>query len=226
MEVIIDRKSHKLKAGDMFILFPRQFAQFRELPDEKPLMYRWIAFEGRRLKATLAQVQLSPGEQIHLGKHHQLTDKLLSRTEAAYRDNNYSNLLPVSAAWELLYIISSVKTKDHSSTASIAETARYILDENFSTGISIEEVAATLQISRSTLYRHFSEAYSVSPKEYLDNLRMNYACELLNLSRMSAGEVAYACGFQSTTYFNRLFRQYHGAPPKRWQQQQLKKKNT
>ncbi|MCF6224762.1 MAG: helix-turn-helix transcriptional regulator [Xanthomonadales bacterium] len=53
----------------------------------------------------------------------------------------------------------------------------------------------------------------MSPVAYIRQSRMQVAARLLQQADMSVSEVAYATGFESISYFSRVFRQEFGTPP-------------
>ena len=66
----------------------------------------------------------------------------------------------------------------------------------------------------SSLLRHFKQINGSSPKEYLIGLRINYACELLDSTQLSIGEIAFKSGFNDSNYFTRQFRRVTGRSPR------------
>lgn len=80
--------------------------------------------------------------------------------------------------------------------------------------ISIETVADSLNISNSSMLKVFKKVYSLSPKEYLDQLRYNKAKSLLNQPKLSIGEISEIIGYQNTSHFSRQFKKWSGYSPK------------
>jgi len=68
-------------------------------------------------------------------------------------------------------------------------------------------------ISVSTLQRAFSKYFGISPNQYLIQLRMNHAMELLTKRELSIKEISSACGFTDEKYFSRAFKKRYGYPP-------------
>ena len=64
------------------------------------------------------------------------------------------------------------------------------------------------------LRKLFSQYLNLSPVDYLNQIRLNKAIELLRNTEMSIKEVCFACGFQSPQYFSRLFKQQMGITPR------------
>lgn len=58
-----------------------------------------------------------------------------------------------------------------------------------------------------------NEHFDLSPKQYLLNLRMNHALELLVENELSIKEIAFACGFNDEKYFSKAFKNKYGYPP-------------
>ncbi|MDD4745594.1 MAG: helix-turn-helix transcriptional regulator, partial [Eubacteriales bacterium] len=61
--------------------------------------------------------------------------------------------------------------------------------------------------------RQFTRAVTMTPLAYLTRVRIEQARELLLTTRMPVSEVAPACGFESPSYFSRIFRSLTGQTP-------------
>ncbi|RUS43304.1 helix-turn-helix transcriptional regulator [Cohnella sp. AR92] len=77
----------------------------------------------------------------------------------------------------------------------------------------IEEIAASLGISRGRCTHIFTKVYGQSPRQYRSNLVLNQAKHLLVHSTYSMEELAERLGFQSASHFSRQFRRWTGMPP-------------
>jgi AraC-like DNA-binding protein len=71
--------------------------------------------------------------------------------------------------------------------------------------IALDKVAALVHLSRSAFCKFFKRATGKTLSEYVNDLRIANACELLIESDKPINEIAYQTGFDSLTYFNRLF---------------------
>lgn len=85
---------------------------------------------------------------------------------------------------------------------------------NYHLDISITNVAEYTGISERYLRGLFSQHLNLSPLDYLNQIRINKAVELLRNTEMSIKEVCFQCGFQSPQYFSRIFKQQMGVTPR------------
>jgi len=79
------------------------------------------------------------------------------------------------------------------------------LQKNFTGTVSIHKTAALVHLSDSAFCRFFKRATGVTFSDYVNELRISHACHLLNSSDMTIAEIAADSGFESITYFNRIF---------------------
>lgn len=100
------------------------------------------------------------------------------------------------------------------SNPAMAKAIQFIR-ENFKRDISIKQVANEVQISERYLRKVFGEYLNLSPIEYLNQIRINHAIELLRISELSIKEICYECGFQSPQYFSRVFKKQVGVNPRK-----------
>ncbi len=88
------------------------------------------------------------------------------------------------------------------------------IEENFlATEISSEYLSEICSISYSYLKRIFIEKFGVSPKKYIINLKMNYACDLLKSEKYSVSQIALMSGYNDVYFFSRQFKEYIGISP-------------
>jgi transcriptional regulator GlxA family with amidase domain len=80
---------------------------------------------------------------------------------------------------------------------------RYISDPD----LDIGKFAAEVGVSRMQLYRKFSALTNMTVKEFIRNIRLKRAAQLLLEKKMTVSEVAYAVGFKDISHFRKCFRQ-------------------
>lgn len=77
---------------------------------------------------------------------------------------------------------------------------------NLSSNISISELSRMACMSESNFYRVFKNELGVSPIDFINNERIKLAVSLLQDKRRSIKEIYQECGFESRSYFNRVFK--------------------
>lgn len=85
---------------------------------------------------------------------------------------------------------------------------------NYQMNITAGDIATYTNVGERYLRKLFSQYLNLSPVDYLNQIRLNKAIELLRNTEMSIKEVCFACGFQSPQYFSRLFKQQMGITPR------------
>ena len=89
-----------------------------------------------------------------------------------------------------------------------------IISEKMQQGdIDIESIASALCMSQKQLRSKVSSITGETPSSYIQHLRLNKACTLLNTTDSQIGEIAMQCGFDDSAYFSRLFKQVYGITP-------------
>lgn len=81
-------------------------------------------------------------------------------------------------------------------------------------GFSIDTIAETMFMSRSSFYRKIKGIAGMSPNDYLRVLRLNKAAELLLGGDLPISEICTQTGFSSSSYFAKCFKAHFGVLPK------------
>ena len=79
--------------------------------------------------------------------------------------------------------------------------------------LSVDDLAAYMNLSRVQLYRKVKAVSGSSPVELLRTARLNRAYQLLLTTDKSVSEVAYAVGFTAPSYFTKCFKEEYGMVP-------------
>ncbi|MDO4275019.1 MAG: AraC family transcriptional regulator [Eubacteriales bacterium] len=84
---------------------------------------------------------------------------------------------------------------------------------HFSENISIDSIADAANVSRSECFRCFKEILRKTPIEYLCEYRLSRAAQLLAGTDETIFHISYSCGFNSPSYFSKLFKDKCGISP-------------
>lgn len=98
----------------------------------------------------------------------------------------------------------------------LAAEAIAAIRKNYASLYGVEELADTLGVSKSHLVRSFRESTGVTPGQYLTEVRLEAAKQLLRAGDLPLELVATLCGFSSANYLCRVFRARIGCTPALW----------
>ncbi len=96
----------------------------------------------------------------------------------------------------------------------IRKVLRYI-ESNFDQRISIAEVASLSNYSEAAFCRYFKKMTKLTFTAFLNNYRVDMAKRML-IEGKTISESAFTCGFESLSYFNRVFQKNTGDSPRSW----------
>ena len=103
----------------------------------------------------------------------------------------------------------------------LVEKAIQIVEDNISeTEFSVEELASSLNISRSYFYKKMIKITGKKPIEFIRTIRMKRAQQLLTESQMQVSEIAYTLGYNSPKIFSKHFKEEFNISPSEFIRQQ------
>jgi len=103
-------------------------------------------------------------------------------------------------------------------TQYVYEALEYI-EQNYTRGILVEEIANHVGLSTDYFSRMFKQFTGLTPVEYIKNVRLAKAAELLRSPELSVAQVAMEVGFEDPSYFSRQFKQVLGMSPSSFQKE-------
>lgn len=92
---------------------------------------------------------------------------------------------------------------------------RYI-ETHYAEDLRIDDLAEKCNISAPHFRRLFRRVFEMSPLEYIENCRIEHACELLYDCNYSVTEIGAMTGFPSASSFDRQFFKRYGVSPSQW----------
>lgn len=95
------------------------------------------------------------------------------------------------------------------------KVCRY-LQKHASEKLTVRNAATLIHLSDSAFCKFFKRATGKTFSDYLNEVRVGFACQQLAESDKSIAGIAYECGFESLTYFNRVFLRKKGVTPRQF----------
>jgi AraC-like DNA-binding protein len=99
----------------------------------------------------------------------------------------------------------SDKVINESKSRRIAKILNYI-DNHYMHDINLQDIAEEINMSSSALGHFFKKRTNKTIIEYINGVRIGHACRLLYETTYSINEIAYLCGYNNISNFNRTFK--------------------
>lgn len=132
-------------------------------------------------------------------------------------------IAPVRTASAAFRILCSVSQADAPAPAlpPLVAAAISAIRQNYAGLYGVEELSESLGVSKCHLVRVFSAAMGMPPGQYLTEVRIEAAKQLLTHREYPLDVVASLCGFSGANYLCRVFRKHTGQSPAQWRNANL-----
>ncbi len=173
--------------------FGREFIELPELFAIKKLL--GLSSRGIRVVgATRATIH----PMIIALKHLEGMERLLALLEILHR-------IAVSNEYEFLSSMGYITPQRDIDSKKINDVFDYVM-RHFSQKISLEEIAEVANMSPTAFCRFFKQRTRKTFSQFLNEVRIGGACKLLLSERYTVSEIAYQCGYNNISNFNRQFK--------------------
>ena len=160
-------------------------------------------------------VLMIPGEA---SETKQLAEKIrvsfdLDETETGYEIKLRECL---SEIWLDLLTLAAPRIGENQAAAktdSQIKNMMVYIQEHYAEKINVAMIAEDSYLSERECYRIFQKSIHMSPVEYLTNYRIQAACHMLTEDKENLTVIAQNCGFGSSSYFGKIFKECMGCTP-------------
>lgn len=205
----------RITPGDVFyIRVPSKHRYF--LPETSPEWeFVYVVVYGMETMRVMRTLESLGGPIVRVNDDSLLPALIEEIFDYAHSSPDPSAPLVSSLAYRLIMALShevSIKHRDSVTTASLNIGKRFARD-NFAINIGVEDMARAADLSRSHFSRRFRESEGLSPREYLEHIRIKHSMSLLAQHELTVKEIADRCGFHDDNYFTRVFKRVSGMTP-------------
>lgn len=208
-----------LQKGDIFLLIPGEVTYYFA-DNQTPWSYYWLGISGIKaqeyfnLSSIHDTAYLRSPHTKALGKFIGCIVKDAERLD----ESKASQLHVISQLFELMHQLNALSPNLDQETISPSQKlyreAKHLIYIGYnSQDISIQYIADKLGVHRSYLSSIFKDFHKISPKEYLLEVRMKRAKELLKTTDQPIKIIAYSVGYLDPLHFSKAFRQYYDCSP-------------
>ena len=132
-----------------------------------------------------------------------------TRQRTAYREMLYFKLQ------ELRIVLNRVKGNGEKKAYNFNYTINFIR-ENYHQKLNLKNLADSCGYSYDYFRHQFQQRTGYSPQQYLVQVRMEAATDLLRNTSMSCTQIAFHCGFSDGAQFSTMFRRKYGVSPRNY----------
>ena len=213
----------RIKAGDLFLLFPDEWHSYGPTERSKWKSY-WIGFKGKNIDDRVKANFLSPEKPIyHLGYSAGIIELYEAALRTAFEEPPYAQQILAGIVNHLIGMMyaqeRSIELNKNQSHVEMISKARLRIREELESELTIQHLAEDLGVSYSNFRKLFKQYTGLSPALYQQDLRLQRAKELLSTTKLSIKEIAYRLNFESPDYFSSKFRMKTGIKPSEFRDQ-------
>ena len=218
----IDQHSFPLKQGSLFLLFPGVPYM---IDAQLNFVYTYIGFLGKRANQITDKYNLTASNCVF---------ENLNNLEQLWIDGlaTESEMLALSAESILLFSFAAigknfhhVQNKTQPEQTNVKKIKDYI-DINFANqSLSLQVISNELLYSPKYISTIFKKYYKIPLKTYLNIIRIENACALIEKEHDCVKEIAFLCGFSDPLYFSKIFKKKMGITPSE-QIEDFKRRNS
>jgi AraC family transcriptional regulator, arabinose operon regulatory protein len=212
-----DGVAHDLNPGDVMLAAPGAFQDYGHSDHGGTWVNIWVHVRPRaHWFAWLDWPDRTPGIAVipAISLLDQIIPDLHRMVEVAHGPHRLASDASMNALERVLITLDQINPA-HQRGAPDKRIARAldIIGERIGAPLDVADLARAVGLSRSQFTLLFTTGTGVSPKAYVETLRLTRAAQLLKSTAWSVGQVAFDTGFTSPFYFATRFRRQFGVTP-------------
>ena len=221
----VGEKKYHISKGQIFLIEPESLT-FYQADKEEPWTYLWVGFGGTEAKSFIQDVGLNSRQlvcQCEGGEElKEIVFSMLKHTKSTTENLYYLQGRLFDFFSVLAREITLRQFEDDTTESMHVQEAIDYIKNNYSQGITVNDIADYLALNRSYLYTVFKKSLNISPKAFLTKFRISRAKEQLTLTDFSIEYIAHSCGYKSALNFEKAFKQETGVTPSKYRKENRK----
>lgn len=133
----------------------------------------------------------------------------------------YADAALAAAILRLLTLLDRHSLQSKPATSELMSRAIDYINRNLFTELSIDGICGHIHVSKYHFCRSFKRRIGMTVMEYVLKTRIAMAKNLLEKEQLSVTEISNRCGFSSSAYFSRVFKEEAGVSPLRYRKQRI-----
>lgn len=194
---------------DLLVMLPNERIHYKAL---EPWSISWVGLYGETIKEYMDLLGVTPQNPIlHISLYNELKTIMDNIYDISKTISLSSKLSVAGLIYEFFSVLMQNSTLNQKT--DLINSALKLIDYNYCTDISVEQIANRLSVDPAYFSRIFTEKAGISPKKYILLKRMERAKELLIATDAGIFEISNSVGYEDQFYFCRIFKKTTGSSP-------------
>ena len=219
-QIICDDKTYGIERGDIIVYNAGQ-GHMEQSSDSDPLELLFIGLDKIEISGLPRNCLITSetNNVLPTGDMEETFAMFFSTVidEMASKDTFYTEIAKNVCNALVMYLYRLINRYNniadlYSEKSSLDDVLIYI-DTHYLEQITLDEIATACHISKYYLSHMFSDIKKQTVMQYIIAKRLENAKMLLNTTNMTVESIAFASGFNNTSYFSRAFKEQYGVSP-------------
>lgn len=211
-KILVQDRIYEINAGDIMLFKPNVFHRSISMGHHKRLNIEFtMKFMNKYFSPiTCSQIlKCFDKEYIRVDdtKQQKLED-LLFETEKIYMTDDRFYIVFA----QILKLLCELSEQDAGSVNELSKSSQKLtpiieyINSNYTSIENIDEIAEQCYINKSYMCRLFKKEMGITLIQYINNIKIQQACELLRNTDMTLTDIGTKCGFSNASYFSAQFK--------------------
>ncbi|REE02223.1 AraC family transcriptional regulator [Marinoscillum furvescens] len=211
-------RNHEMLPNSFFII-EREKAHTYFSHKTQPWTIYWVHFAGTSADHIYERfIGLNQGKPVSIPYQQNKISEfeyIMDTYKLGFTDQvfEYSSMLLHKLLGSFIYYSLKSNTRTESNNDDLVKDITEYLNEKIFESIRIEDIEKRFSRSSSTLFTLFKNKTGYSLIHFFNLIKIQKACELMNLTDLSIKEIGYKLDFRDPLYFSRVFKKYMGTSP-------------
>lgn len=233
---VVSGKGHILSNGEKVTLTPGQLAfvnlskPYKYYPQSnEPWEIKWIYFGGKDAEWYYNMLTGSSRFLFNLSDDSRIPDFLGDIFYLYEKKDPYLEIRTSCIITNLLteLYVESIKNRGNENSSNFeypnpVKTVIEIIEQNYFRKITLEELSSITFLSPYYLLRLFKRYTGYTPGEYMNKYRLDFSKSLLLEPEMTIEQTALNLGFNTHSYFSKMFKKSSGLTPKQFRKNNMR----
>lgn len=206
----VNDEVHTIGPGQLFIAHPYEPIHYEPNPAD-PWHYGWVGF------FTTLDIPRLKNKHILDARHAEHIFRAISATDETMFGREYY------IAGKIMELLSTmVRPETNASQKNFVDLAAEYIQRNYTRPITMDSLAEQFHVTHSYFSTAFRQQMGISPYQYLMDLRLARAAELMAEHNYNVSEAAISVGYNSIYNFSKMFKKKFGVSPSHYAAEQRK----